>query len=138
MLRRDGQQHSAGISAATIRHHARGVEIGRAFRHEAELAAQQRILRLKPQRCRVPAAQTLIFLTQPGIIAAECRKALDFPDRFLNRIHRLGNRAINRCQRVRKRNAQPLHQQRIRLADQHHPEGHGNHDRQRKPRQCLP
>ena len=138
MLRRDRQQHRTGIGTASIRHHARGVEIGRGFRHEAKLAAQQRILRLKPQRCRMPAAQTLIFLTQPGIVAAECREALDFLNRFLNRIHRLGNRAINRGQRVRKRNAQPLHQQRIRLAQQHHPEGDGNHDRQRKPRQCLP
>ena len=103
MLRRDGKQHRAGIGAAAIRHHARRVEIGRAFRHEAKLAAQQRIFSLKPQGCGMPAAQAFILLTQLCIVAPQGSEAADFVKRFLNRIHRLGHRAIDRRKRIRKR-----------------------------------
>ena len=114
------------------------MKIGRRFRHKTKLPAQQGIFRFKAQRRRMPTAQPFIFLAQPGIIAAQRPEALDFRNRVLNRIHRLGNRAIDRRKGIGQRGAEPFNQQVIRLAQQHHPEGHGNHDRQRKPRQCLP
>ena len=122
VVRPDRQQHGPGIDAAGIGDHAGGDVGGRRVGDPAQVGLQPLVLGIERQRDRLPAAQVFVLVAQAGVLGAHVPQVGGAGDGVAQRGERLGERGVDRRQRVGQRHARALGQQRIGLAEQHQPE----------------
>ena len=137
VVRSDRQQHRTRIDAAGIGHHAGGDIGGGRVGDPAQVGLQPLVLRVERQRDRLPAAQLLVLLAQPGVLVADLPQVGGVGDGVAHGAERLGERSVDRRQRIGQRHARALGQQGVGLAQQHQPEGDRDQHRQGEFRERL-
>ena len=80
------------------------------------------VLGVERERDRLPPAQSLVLLAQPGVLGADVPEAGGVADGVAQCGERRGQRGVDRRQRVRQRHAGALGEQGVGLAEQHQAE----------------
>ena len=97
-----------------------------------QIGLQRGVLHIQRLGRRLPLAQTLVLLTQTGIVFIKCKQMADIIHAIAHARQRLRQQAIDRRQHIGQGHACALHHHSVCFAQQQQAERTGDQHRQRQ------